>query len=61
MTALANKLFRWHRDERGQMTVEWTLLIAAFGLPMIYVFRVMLATLAGHYGMMTCTLTLPFP
>jgi len=49
------------RDESGQATVEWTLLIAAFGLPMIWVFAMMLATLAGHYKMITCVLTLPFP
>ena len=48
-------------DQDGQMTVEWSLLIAAFGLPMIYLFSVLLATLAEHYRMLTLVLTLPFP
>lgn len=48
-------------DRRGQMTVEWSLLIAAFGLPMVFLFGVLLATLAEHYRMLTLVLTLPFP
>jgi len=52
---------RFSADQRGQMTVEWSLLIAAFGLPMIYLFSVLLATLAEHYRMLTLVLTLPFP
>ncbi len=48
-------------DQAGQMTVEWTLLVAAFGLPMIYTFREMLDALASYYGFITCIITLPFP
>ena len=48
-------------DQRGQMTVEWALLVAAFGLPMIYLFGILLATLAEHYRMLTLLVTLPFP
>ena len=48
-------------DQRGQMTVEWSLLIAAFGLPMIVLFGILLATLAEHYRMLTLVLSLPFP
>ena len=53
--------WRLHRDQAGQTTVEWTLLVAAFGLPMIYVFSVLLASLAEHYRMLTLVLTLPLP
>jgi Flp pilus assembly pilin Flp len=48
-------------DQAGQATVEWTLLVVAFGLPMIYLFRQMLEALAGYYGFVTCIITLPFP
>lgn len=43
------------------MTVEWSLLIAAFGLPMIYLFSLLLTALAEYYRMMTLVLMLPFP
>jgi hypothetical protein len=48
-------------DQRGQMTVEWSLLLAAFGLPMIYLFSVLLAMLMEYYRMLSLVLTLPFP
>jgi Flp pilus assembly pilin Flp len=50
-----------HRDQAGQTTVEWTLLIAAFGIPMIFVFALTLSLLSAHYRMMTFLLTLPLP
>jgi len=43
------------------MTVEWSLLLAAFGLPMICVLAMLLSVLAGHYRTLTCVLTLPLP
>ena len=49
------------RDQRGQTTIEWALLLVGFVLPMIYVFRVLLAVLAEHYMMVTFLETLPFP
>ena len=61
MQRLTHILGKLWRDESGQATVEWTLLIAAFGLPMIWVFTMMLATLAAHYRMITCMISLPFP
>ncbi len=61
MRKTARNLLRLTWDQRGQMTVEWTLLIAAFGLPMIYLFSVLLSMLAEHYRMLTLILTLPFP
>ncbi len=61
MNAIRQTLRRLDDDERGQVTLEWTLLLAAFGLPMIAVFALLLATLAEHYRMMTFILTLPYP
>ena len=49
------------RDQGGQTTIEWALLLVGFVLPMIYVFRVLLAVLAEHYMMVTFLETLPFP
>jgi len=48
-------------DEAGQATVEYVLLLVAFGLPMMYVFAVLLALMSEHYGMVTFLETLPFP
>lgn len=48
-------------DQGGQMTVEWSLLLAAFGLPMIVLFGWLLAALAEYYRLLTLVLTLPFP
>ncbi len=48
-------------DETGQTTIEYSLLLVAFGLPMIYVIRVLLATLVEHYRMVSFLETLPYP
>lgn len=48
-------------DTRGQVTVEWILILAGFALPMIYVFNLLLSVLAEHYKMITFFETLPFP
>ena len=48
-------------DETGQATVEYVLLLVAFGLPMFYVFGVLLALMSEYYGMVTFLETLPFP
>ena len=47
--------------EDGQTTVEWALLLACFGLPMIYVLAVLLSALVEHYRMVTFLQTLPYP
>ena len=47
--------------QAGQTAVEYALLLAAFGLPMIFVFRWLLGALAHYYGMVTFLETLPFP
>ena len=48
-------------DQRGQTTIEWALLLLGFVIPMIYVFRTLLAVLGEHYKMVTFLQTLPFP
>lgn len=50
-----------YRDERGQTTVEWTLLVLAFGLPMFWVFGRLLDLLQAHYGLSVFVESLPFP
>jgi hypothetical protein len=48
-------------DERGQMTLEWALVLAAFALPMFFVIRTCMEILVAHYQMVTFLITLPFP
>ena len=48
-------------DQTGQTTVEWVLLLVVFALPMIYVFKLLLATLVEHYRMVSFLETLPYP
>jgi Flp pilus assembly pilin Flp len=55
------QLARLSRDDRGQMAIEWTLVLVTFALPMLWVFTVLLAVLAEHYRMVTCILTMPLP
>jgi hypothetical protein len=52
---------RLHADQRGQMMVEWALVLAAFALPMFYVIRTCMEILVAHYQMVTFLITLPFP
>ena len=55
------RVHRFVAEAVGQTTVEWALLLAAFGLPMVYVFGLLLSALAEHYRMVTFFETLPFP
>lgn len=48
-------------DRAGQATLEYVLILAVFGLPMVYVFGVLLAIMSEYYGMVTFLETLPFP
>jgi Flp pilus assembly pilin Flp len=48
-------------DESGATTLEWTLLLAAIGIPSYWIIKVALATLINHYQMMTTINSLPFP
>jgi hypothetical protein len=47
--------------EAGQTTVEWALIMAAIGLPLFWVFMMLLDLLTAHYRMVTFIETLPFP
>ena len=46
---------------RGATTLEWALLLAVIALPAYYIIQVLLATLIGHYRMMTMINSLPVP
>ena len=46
---------------RGQVAIEWTLVMVVFGLPMVYTFALLLAVLAEHCRMITLIETLPVP
>jgi len=48
-------------DSSGGTTLEWTLVLAVFGIPMILIFTWLLAMLSEHYGMVTSVETLPLP
>ena len=48
-------------DDRGQMTLEWALVLAAFALPMFFVIRVCMSVLVAHFQMVSFLETLPFP
>ncbi|MGC9453612.1 MAG: Flp family type IVb pilin [Phycisphaerae bacterium] len=50
-----------HRDQTGQTTIEWALLLGAFGIPMIYVMVLLLGALCEHYRMVTFIEKLPLP
>ncbi len=60
MRALCKTWLKLFGDQTGQTTVEWTLLLVVFGLPMFYVFRMLLSILVEHYRMITFMVTLPF-
>ena len=49
------------RDDRGATMLEWCLLLAAVVLPAWVIIRIGLATLAGHYGLVTTINQMPFP
>ncbi|MFP4105892.1 MAG: hypothetical protein ACLFVU_07340 [Phycisphaerae bacterium] len=61
MTDLKQAIRALHADQRGQSIIEWTLLLVAFGIPIIFVFGVLLSALAEHYRMVSFLVTLPFP
>lgn len=49
------------RDDRGATMLEWCLLLAAVAIPAWIIIRIGLATLAGHYGLVTTINQMPFP
>jgi len=50
-----------HGDRTGQTTIEWALLLVGIGIPLIYVFGLLLDVLAELYKMVSFIVTLPFP
>jgi Flp pilus assembly pilin Flp len=61
MTRIGRRHSGLHRDQRGQATVEYVLLLAVFGIPMMWVFATLLALMSEYYGMITFMETLPIP
>ncbi|MHC4481714.1 MAG: Flp family type IVb pilin [Planctomycetota bacterium] len=61
MSHLLRSLTRLARDDAGQTTIEYALLIAVIGLPAITVFGWLLKILATNYQIVTFLELLPFP
>lgn len=49
------------RDATGQTAVEYSLIIAVFGIPMIVLGFKLLSVLAAYYKMVVFLETLPYP
>lgn len=58
---ITNLLPKRLRDDRGATMLEWCLLLAAVVIPAWVIIRIGLATLAGHYGLVTTINQMPFP
>ena len=56
-----NKLRSVLSDNTGQAMIEYTLILAVFGIPMILLCRALLSILVEHYRMVTFLETLPYP
>ncbi len=54
-------LKKFLRDQRGQVTIEYTLLLVVFGLPMVTTFIWLGSVLTEYYRMVTFIECLPFP
>jgi len=61
MRRLLGMLRRLGRDQTGQTTLEYAILIAAVGVPAIAVFGWLLTILSETYRMVTFLELLPFP
>ena len=61
MRRLLGMLRRLGRDQTGQTTLEYAILIAAVGVPAIVVFGWLLTILSETYRMVTFLELLPFP
>jgi hypothetical protein len=53
----------WGRagDARGQVTLEWAMVLAFIALPMYFVLRLCMALLIVHFQMVSFLETIPFP
>ena len=61
MRRIWQKLKRLARDDAGQTTIEWALLMAVVGVPAIIVFGWLLVILSENYRMVTFLELLPMP
>jgi hypothetical protein len=61
LQAIAARAGELAADEAGQVTLEWALVMAAFALPMYFIFVVCLNVLVAHFQMISFLQTLPFP
>lgn len=59
--SIRDRLRQVARGERGQVILEYTLLLVTFGIPMVLVARWLLGTLAGYYAMVSFLETSPLP
>lgn len=50
---------KFNADETGQTSIEWVLLVVAFGLPMVYLVSLLLNWLTEYYAFLTCLISLP--
>ena len=61
MIAVQRTIRDIHGDRTGQSMIEWVLLLVGIGIPLIYVFGLLLDALAELYKMVSFIVTLPFP
>jgi len=55
------RLRRAWRRQAGQAILEYTLVLAVFGIPMIWVATKLLGALGGYYEMVSFLVTSPLP
>jgi hypothetical protein len=62
MTGILKKIRQLHADQAGAVTLEWVLLLVAFGLPLAaIVFPLLVKLMAENYKIVVFLETLPFP
>jgi len=59
--ALARWAWKLHRDESGATMLEWSLLLAAVGIPALMLIIIGLRIMAAHYDLVTGLNQMPFP
>ena len=60
-TAITRRRLRCDLDSRGQATLEWTLVLAVFAIPMYWVIKTCMKLLIAHFQMVTFLEAVPFP
>jgi len=61
MNTVWRNLGELHRDQAGQTSLEWVMVLVAFGIPLITLFKLASDALAAHYSRITFFQSLPFP